>query len=234
MTGFCFNKTAISMLSGAVLASMSLSATAGVSYFNIGYYTDAGNTATIKVQGATVSTYATAFSVDWQATGPGGIASAPLPPNHGDPFVSFCLDANVYLGSGWFKSGGFSDVTLTSQSAPAVRQADGLYRAANLYSHYASGILNANGTWANKTDGAALQLAIWEVLYEKGTTYSIDRDVNRTDANQFYVSSVSQAIRDRANYMLANNSSAAYSIDTTFWNAVTDSTGNTSLSLIHI
>jgi len=130
------------------------------------------------------------------------------------------------LGNGWWKSGSFSDLGLTSQSTPAVRQVGGFYRAASLYQHYAPGILTAAGNgsgfaWNDKTAGAALQLAIWEVLYEKGSAFSIDQDTSRADSTQFYVSSVSSSVRSLANTYLSSIWNIINpNLDTTFWNAV--------------
>jgi len=209
---------------------------AALSYFNVGWYTDAGNSATVVAQGYTHSTYATAFSVNYLSgyrnnsgaysavPASGYTYSTPLPANHTDPFVSFCLDINVYIANGFWKSGGFSSVGPVDGTSGADRQEAGLYRAASLYAHYAPGILTASGngssyTWNDKARGAALQLAIWEVLYEKTGVYSLDA-ANGNGANSFYVSSVSQSIRNDANAMLSSQWNIEdHNLDTTFWNA---------------
>lgn len=206
---------------------------AALSNFKVGYYYD--YTANVVAQGNTHYTYATAFSVDWQNVS----GSQPLPPNHTDPFVSFCLDINVNIANGWWSSGGFSSVPLITD-LPADRQEAGLYRAASLYRHYAPGILSASGngsgfTWNNKQAGAALQLAIWEVLYEKGGLgYSIDQNNAIPNANEFYVSSVNAGVRSLANTMLSSTWNIEdHNLETTFWNAVNaDGTPRRSQDLI--
>jgi hypothetical protein len=224
----------VSLAAGVALA-MGVQSTlqAGMSYFNVGYY---GNyAATVVAQGQSHSTYATAFSIDWQNV----VNSDPLPPNHTDPFVSFCLDVNAYMSKGWWRSGGFSDVPLNADSMGADRQELGLYRAASLYMHYAPGILSVAGDgrgyiWTDAQRGAALQLAIWEVLYETTGVFSIDRAGAVGNPDEFYVSSVDGGVRSLANQMLASQwNFVDLSLETTFWNAVNaDGTARSSQDLI--
>jgi len=205
----------------AIFCLGSLAATnvgrAALSQFNVGYYGNYG--ATMYAQGYGHSTYATAFSVD-------RVGGDPLPVPHSDPFVSFCLDINNNLGNGWWQSGGFSETPLNNDSNPADRVELGLYRAASLYGQYSSGIMSVTGNgsgyaWTDKQKGAALQLAIWEVLYEKTGTYSIDAS-GGSGVNSFYVSSVDSGVRSLANQMLASTWNVVnLNIETTFWNAVT-------------
>ena len=210
---------------------------AGLSYLKISYYTDFG--ATVYAQGYGHNTSVTAFAADLD----GG---APLPVPHSDPFVTFCLDINNYLANGWWQSGGFADTPLNNDSSPADRQESGLYRAASLYAAYAGGIMNVGGSFAAQTGtsydgiytarekGAALQLAIWEVLYEKSGSYSINENGSVANADEFYVSSVALDIRNLANTMLASAANNEdLSIASTFWNAVKpDGTYRSSQDLI--
>lgn len=221
------------MIAGAAALSVGVSAKAGVSYFNVSWYTDFKGT--VSAQGKSSTSYLTAISADWQNK-PG---SAPLPPNHGDPFVTFCLDFNNNLANGWWKSGGFADTALNGQSAPAIRQTDSLFRAANLYSQFASGVQNAFNSsnsatrQAARIEGAALQLAIWEVLYEPnpGNTTATYNVLSEGAKNKgFVVTGANTAISTRANQMLAAASVANFGLENTFWNAVTDSTGLSSRS----
>jgi hypothetical protein len=205
-------QTKLWFLGIALAAIVQCTSQAGLSYLNIGYYGDYG--VTVVAQGNPHSTYATAFSADWQNIA----GSQPLPANHSDPFVTFCMDINTILGSGWWQSGSFSDANLTQQSPPATRFASGLYSAANLYAHYAGGILNANGSWADRAEGAALQLAIWEVLYEPAANgYDV---LSTFETSGFKATSVDSGIATRANTMLSTWGAADPNIDTTFWNAV--------------
>lgn len=203
----------------ASAAVAQFSAQAGLSQLDISYYSTYYTT--LSAQGYGHSTYATAFAADLK----GG---APLPVSHTDPFVTFCLDINNNLATtgGWWKSGGFSDTPLNNDSNPADRVESGLYRAASLYAHYAPGIMSVTGngsgfTWLDPQKGAALQLAIWEVLYEKTGTYSIDADGNNSNnAQEFYVSSVDGGVRTLANTMLSSAwNKVDLSLETTFWNS---------------
>lgn len=226
-------KKACSVIAGIAAVSAGVSANAGVSYFNVSWYTDFKGK--ISAQGNSSTTYLTAISADWKNIS----GSAPLPPNHGDPFVTFCLDFNNTLASGWWKSGGFADTALNGQSSPAVRQNNSLFRAANLYSQYANGVLgafnssNSAARQAARIEGAALQLAIWEVLYEPNpsdTTAAYNVLSEGAKNKGFVVTSANSAITTRANQMLSAASVADFGLENTFWNAVTDSSGMNSRS----
>lgn len=220
-------------LFAAAALTVSATANAGVSYFNVSWYTDFKGTVT--AQGSSAYTYLTAIAADWQ-----NIAnSQPLPPNHSDPFLTFCLDFNNVLANGWWKSGGFADTALNGQSTPAIRQQNSLFRAANLYATYAPGVIGAFNSTSSaarttaRVEGAALQIAIWEVLYEPNpnnvnSAYNV---LTEGAANKgFVVSGANSIVTGRANQMLTTASAANFSLETTFWNAVTDSTGTTSRS----
>lgn len=206
----------------ASAAVAQFSAQAGLSKLDIGYYSDYSTT--VVAQGSTHGTYATAF----QASLAGGAA---LPASHSNPFVTFCLDINTTLASGWWQSGSFSDVPVTvdlndpsQPTGPATRNVNpGLHLAANLYAQYAGNVAAAfnlassPARTAARQEGAALQLAIWEVLYETGSTLKVDSGVG----TGFYVSSGNSTVIARANAMLNSlGSNPNISIDTTFWNAV--------------
>jgi hypothetical protein len=141
--------------------------------------------------------------------------------------VTFCLDLTEGLQSGYWKSGAFSDVNLTGGDAPRI--ADGLFRAASLYKQYSAGILNIAGngqdyTWQNKMQGAALQLAIWEVLYQPydSTKAHGGYDVTSGGYSGFKVTSGNDAVLTLANsYLWGQYNTADYNLTTTFWNAVT-------------
>ena len=181
----------------------------GITQLSIGYDTDYA--VDMSVQGYSVHGYATAFSAS-------RVSGDPLPAGHTDPFITFCLDINQGLDNGYWKSGGFSDTGLTSQSGPTTRQANSLFRAANLYRTFGPGANTS--TTPGKFEGAALALAIWEVLYETAGSYDVNSGVG------FSVTTGDTAVRTRANVMLATASSINFSLTTTFWNA-TDALGNT-------
>ena len=147
----------LALVAMAVAGGTQLAAQAGLSQFNIGYYTDDNNAVTLHAQGYTHSTYATAFSVD-------RVGGDPIPFNHTDPFVSFCLDINTYIGNGYWQSGGFSSVPSVTTpgdpnnpTGPAVRNvSSGLYTAANLYMHYAGAFGHASGNGSSMVLGNKL------------------------------------------------------------------------------
>ena len=206
------------LIAAAAIAASQAGAQAGLSYLSVSYYNNYG--VTVHAQGTTIGTAASAFSADLTS-------GAPLPSGHTDPFVAFCVDINNTLHSGLFQSCDFTD-SGASASSGVVRQTDGLYRAADLYANYSSGIMSVAGdgsgySWTDKQKGAALQLAIWEVLYETGSAYSVNYDSTRSASSQFYVTSVDSSVRSLANQMLAweEGRSVNYALDSTFWNAVT-------------
>lgn len=175
----------------------------------VSYYMESPYLINLQIQGVPHYTAATAFSATWR----GGDA---LPDGHSIPFLTFCLDMNKSITSGWWQSGAFDDPVLTAQSSPAIRQPNSLYRAANLYNHFSAGIMNSDGTWANKLDGAALQLSIWEVLYETDSGFDV------YTGEGFKVTKGTSAVMDRANQMLHSDYSAISDVyQGTFWNAVT-------------
>lgn len=231
---------------------------ASLSYLDISYYGDYG--VTVVAQNYQHATLATAFSADRLSgsrnnagqvgTGAGFVTSEPLPVNHSDPFVTFCLDINTILQDGWWQSGSFSDVPSVgtvgnpnNPTGPAIRNVGALQIVANLYANYAGGILPVGGwgaaSTAQKLEGAALQLAIWEVLYDTTGTgihngYNVYQDgVAANNSSEFYLKAGSTAVGDRANQMLAAYGVVDPNLGTTFWNAVyNDGTYRSSQDLI--
>ena len=211
------NKTSIAI---AICCLGSLAATnvgqAGLSQLDIGYYTD--YSFDVSVQGIVHNgAIASAFS----ATLTGGEA---LPNGHPNPFTTFCVDFDptLYAGNGWWKSGNFNDVALTQDTGVPVRQGvAGLQYAEELYSTYVGGIPAGGWTSAQKQEGAALQLAIWEVLYELPGTGAFN-----VLSGTGFISNTANSITTRANQMLSILSfgSPNTSLNTTFWNA-TDASG---------
>jgi hypothetical protein len=156
-----------------------------------------------------------------------------LPIPHPDPFTTFCLDIDTTLANGWWKSGSFSDVGLTSDSGKLRQGVASLQYAAELYKNYAGTIPAGGWNTAQKAEGSALQLAIWEVLYEYGSAGGF----NLGTGTGFKVTSGSSSIIARANVMLSslNYGSPDVSLTTTFWNAVksgTDASSRSSQDLI--
>ena len=145
-----------------------------------------------------------------------------LPPPTSDPFYTFCMDiAPTLIGSDWWKSGTFPLAgNANGNSAPYVN--GGVQRAASLYKAYVGGVDFSDVS--HKREGAALQLAIWEVLYENGP-YDV------TSGTGFSIASASDAlITARANVMLGSAANFAdYNLTSTFWNA-TDSNGESILN----
>ncbi len=142
-----------------------------------------------------------------------------LPSGHTDPFLTFCIDAsNTLTASGSWRSGSFPNPNVGS---PAW-QPDGICRAASLYNQYVTGASVVNpadssvsGNYASK-EAAALQLAIWEVLYEPANT-----GYNVTSGAGFRVGSNGD-LEALANLYLGFPGILVpdVNITTTFWDAV--------------
>ncbi len=133
-------------------------------------------------------------------------------------FYSFCVDIATELVSGrWWQSGLLPlNGAANGNDVPYIN--GGVQRAASLYNQYVTGVNfnNLNG----KREGAALQLAIWEVLYDSGAG---GYDVRR---GAFHVREADSAVTRRANIMLTSPFNVAeYNITSTFWTA-TDANGN--------
>ena len=174
-----------------------------ITQFNVNYYSD--YTVSMVAQGYSHYNYVGAFS----AVRTGGDA---LPSNYSNPFVTFCLDINNTLANGYWTAQNFAEVQ--SSTSGAIRHSDRLDDVARLYNTYSTGILNSDGSWANKQDGAALQLALWEVLYENTENYNV-----RTGNGFYVVGSGNSSVMDRANYMLNSLDNLTASSEGTFWNA---------------
>jgi hypothetical protein len=153
--------------------------------------------------------YLTAFSAQQ-------IGGDVLPYQGASQFYTFCIDlAPDLIFTSWWQSG-----TLPlkgSQNGNTYPYVDGgIQRAASLYEAYV-GEVNFSSA-AGKEEGAALQLAIWKVLYDTGT------DV--TTGSGFKVSGAEQGVTTLANSMLSSSANFAdYNLTSTFWNAM-DSSGN--------
>jgi len=116
----------------------------------------------------------------------------------------------LHSHSGLFESQNHS---LLDSELPNLRvNPEGLLRVASLYEHFAPGISYAHGRWTGKEEGAALQLAIWDVLYGDGTAVNNSRSA-------FYVSGADLLLVARANQMLSSNANQAQpNPNVTFWN----------------
>ena len=137
-----------------------------------------------------------------------------LPSPHTDPFYTFCMDiSSVLIPTDWWKSGDFSSAGQLNATPYLL---GGINRAASLYRTYVAGV-DFSDT-AHKKEGAALQLALWEVLYEEGG-YDV------TAGSGFKVAGADSEITQRANAMLASPANFVdLSLTSTFWNA-TDAGG---------
>lgn len=128
---------------------------------------------------------------------------------HENPFVSFCLDINFNLSDPqWWQSSSFASAT---DNGGVNRVSGSLTLAATLYNNNVSSVDTSTG---GKEYGAALQLAIWEVLYEGEGTWDVSAGTG------FKVNSgLTSNIKVKANNMLIGLT-ADPSITHTFWNAV--------------
>lgn len=202
---------------------------AALSQLNISYPSLSGYRFGMVVQATSKRVYAVPFAA-------GRVGGDSLPTGHPDPFITFCMDIDFKLANGYWKSGSFSDVSLTSDSGALRQGIPSLQYAAELYATYAGGIMPVSGNWAlastaQKNQGSALQLAIWEVLYE----YPITGGFSLGTGTGFKVTSGDGSIISSANTMLASLTYGTPdpSLNTTFWNAAkADGSARSSQDLI--
>jgi hypothetical protein len=200
-------KTSKDWLATAVVGMLVAgSANAALTQLQITY--DTSYTGAITGGGANnENVYLTAFS----ATRIGG---DPLPSPTPNPFFTFCLDiAPVLIPTDWWKSETFANAGAGNTVA---YQAGGIQRAASLYNAYVGDVNFLTGS--GKQESAALQLAIWNVLYDTDTTV--------LGGAGFQVAGADSGVTTLADQMLSSvNNAENPNLTSTFWNA-TDSNGN--------
>lgn len=202
----------VKLLATALGFWSAVSAQAGMTQIDVSWYGD--YSARLVAQGYNHLTSASAIKAQ-------RVGGDEAPTGHSNPFVTFCLDVNNVTADGWWAFGSMDDTLLTAQSPGAQRQEESLYRVANLYSQFSSGILDVgNNMWVGKKQGAALQLAIWEVLYENPSNgYSLNQEAG----SGFYVTEVDEEVRGLANLYLSSAwTQADKTLATTFWNAANE------------
>jgi hypothetical protein len=132
-------------------------------------------------------------------------------------FVAFSLGIPERLphsGLWQFQQAGNLEDVATRLSNPPLQNSEGLLRAASLYQAYSAEVAYGNGKWTGKEEGAALQLAIWDVLY--GNSQTVD-DPHST----FYISGTDRTLVMLANRMLASAANRADpTVEVGFWDEV--------------
>lgn len=203
-------------------AIFTVTAQAALTRLEVSYYTDYA--VNVSFDHRTETVYASALTASFVPGARNGPASAPLPAGY-SPFTAFSLDIGDDLKSkSYWQAGALPSIDPDPSRGHQEPQwaPGGIYRAASLYEAY-SGQVNSS-TPDGKLAGAALQLAIWDVLYGDG------RAVNHAGSG-FFVGGKGEHEESElekesqlvfaANAMLA---SAANSIDLaareTFWEAV--------------
>ncbi|HWW00005.1 MAG TPA: hypothetical protein VNZ64_09955 [Candidatus Acidoferrum sp.] len=171
----------------------------------------------IRIDGQSERVYASALTVSYLPGASGGAKSTPLPAGNPSSFTAFSLDIGDDLVSKAYWEPG----TLPASNGNERHDHDspqwvpgGIFRAASLYDEYA-GEVNTS-TSAGRLAGAALQLAIWDVLYgdaqavnHRGSEFYVrDRDGSESQL----VSAANAMLSSAANFM--NLGAAA-----TVWNA---------------
>jgi len=178
-------------------------AKAALTQLQIGYYTDYPVQISYAGGSQMESVYATAFSAR-------AFGTNPLPPDQQNPFTAFCIDiASPMSSPGYWQSGA---LPLGDNGNRLGWTPGGISRAASLYDHYSTAVdfTSASG----ERTGAALQLAIWEVLYENSGAFN-----GRTGSGFHATGSCS--ILDIANTMLASRWNRVDDASKeSFWNAV--------------
>jgi len=210
----------ISATLSMALASTVVSTRAALCNLSINY--DTSYTAQIHY-GANAGTAETVYDTAFNATVVGG---DPLPAGTPDPsFYTFCLDISANLiPNAWWNSEAFPAGNNGNNIPWAT---DGIYRAASLYNAYVNQVTFNSGT--GKEEGAALQLAIWDVLYGAAGgdgTWNVTQQTSSGAGNAFYVSQADPSVVVLANSMLNSaNNRASDSLQYNFWEA-TDSSGH--------
>jgi hypothetical protein len=135
---------------------------AALCQFDIGW--DSRYTAYVKdsALGTARHAYITPLSATWKSGDDPTLSG--LPKN----FETYCIDLGNTLHSGqWWESGQFPNPN--QPPGNPIWTTGGIYKAAWLYNEYAGDTAHGDAT----TSGAALQLAIWEVLYEDNASYNV-------------------------------------------------------------
>jgi hypothetical protein len=151
---------------------------------------------------------ATALNVRYQ--------SGALLPANNSPFIAFSLSVPDRLShSEYWDSASFgSGSNEGGQPGAPWFNPDGIFRVASLYEHYAGDVSFADHHWTGKQEGAALQLAIWDVLYGDGNT------VNNPHS-AFYISKGDPLLIAMANQILSASANwADPELKVSFWSSV--------------
>jgi hypothetical protein len=168
----------------------------------------------------TEKVYASVLTASYLPGPRNGADSAPLPAGYPASFTAFSLDlpSDLVSKSYWEQESlpsGNADRSQEHQSP--LWNPGGIYRAASLYDAYV-GEVNTS-TAAGRLAGAALQLAIWDVLY--GDALAVNHPGSGFYVNDAHGHESQSQLVFAANAMLA---SAANSINlnaqATFWDAV--------------
>src|SRR5262249_49825490 len=152
--------------------------------------------------GGGLSSSVYAYDTAFKASQVGG---DPLPAGTGNPFYTFCMDISAdIIPSDWWQSGAFPSGD-NRNGIPWTP--GGVYRAASLYNHYVGEV--SFDTSGGKQAGAALQLAIWNVLYGSAVSdnnWDISAQTFGASGYGFQVVQADSGVVALANQML--NSSA--------------------------
>jgi hypothetical protein len=216
---YYYNRARHLLAISAAAFTLVASANAALTELNIKYYGDYSGSITYW-NGSAEQTESGVLATAFTATRMGADS---LPQGRNDPFTAFSIDIRYALNSPvYWQSGSFPNLGNASGNTP-FWQTDGIYRAASLYQAYAGGVVvDQNQNAANHLEGAALQLAIWDVLYGTSGTYEVN-DVH--DAG-FHVIGYSRKVVQRANEMLASGANRVdHNLTETFWDALTDQNG---------
>jgi hypothetical protein len=150
----------------AVVLVLALSAARAEAGFNAtlnSVTTNNGNYVTVTVQNTNTPNFGEnviAGQLNWTATSAvGGLTGA------GNRFGTFCIEIprDVYLGSTFTLAQ--TDLTALPTSGPSLT----VPKVAQIQALWAA----SRGSLATGTDYAAFQLAIWEIVYENGSTYNV-------------------------------------------------------------
>lgn len=199
-------------------------AQAALTRLDISYYTDYA--VDVRVGNHNEKVYASALTASYMPGAHGGAESAPLPAGYPSGFTAFCLDIRYDLApESYWQPGPLpgNNANGSHDHVLPLWEPGGIYRAAGLYEAYA-GDVNAS-TSAGKLAGAALQLAIWDVLYGDGLA------VNHRHSGFYVEGKFESELVFAANAMLASPANSLdFDTHELFWDAVLGPNGRRPLT----
>jgi len=188
---------------------------AALTRLEISYYKDYA--VDVRIGNHNERVYASALTASYLSGTPGGAYSTPLSAGSSGSFTAFGLDiVDDLVSKAYWDPGNLpaTDPDGTHGRRSPLWASGGIYRAAGLYDAYAGQV--SVSTPEGRLAGAALQLAIWDVLYGDGQAVNHRGSgffvTNRGDSESKLVLAANGMLASSANYLDLD-------ADETFWDA---------------